>query len=83
MGATTIDPKAGIGAWQTLLRTPLVDTGRLPKNTAGRGLKSALRPPIFEEGEPQVEEKSENDLRMSQAGRADGLRDGISRTGLG
>ena len=36
-----------------------------------------------EEEEPQLEDKSENDLRMSRATPADGLRDGISRTGLG
>ena len=61
-----------------------MDTGRLPKDTAGRGLTSRLRPRIFEEEEPQLKDKRENDLRMSQARPGkDALRDGMSRTGLG
>ena len=45
----------------------MVGTGRLPKDTAWRGLTSTLWPPNFGEGEPQLEDKRENDLRMSQA----------------
>ena len=61
-------PKAGIGAWQTLLRTPLVNNGRLLKDIAGgRGLMNTVWPRNFEEEEPQLEDKSENDLKMSHA----------------
>ena len=59
--------------------------GRLPKDTAGCGLTTRLKPPnIEEEEEPQLEDKRENDLRMSQTrpGR-DALRDGMPGTGLG
>ena len=38
----------------------------IPKDTAVRGLTSTLWPRIFEEEEPQLEDKSENDQRMSQ-----------------
>ena len=37
------------------------------QDTAGRGLTSTLWPPNFEKQEPQLEDKSENDLRISQA----------------
>ena len=61
--------------------------GRLPKDTAERGLTSRLWPPYFEdeEEEPQLEDKKrENDQSMSQARPdRDVLRDGTSRTGLG
>ena len=73
-----------LGVWQTLLRTSLVDNGRVPKDTAGRGLTSTLWPRNFEEEEPWLEDKSENDLRMPQAGpgrRPCEMK--ISRTGLG
>ena len=46
-----------MGVRQTLRRTPLVDSGWLPKETAGRGLTSTLRPPNFEEEEPQLKDK--------------------------
>ena len=39
--------KAGIGARQTLLRTPIADSERLPEETAGRGLTSTLQPRNF------------------------------------
>ena len=56
-------PKAGGGAWPTLLRTPLVDYGRLRKDTARGGLASTLWPRNFGKEEPQVEDKkNENDL---------------------
>ena len=32
--------KADIGAWQTLLRTPIVESERLPKQAAGPGLRA-------------------------------------------
>ena len=35
-------PKAGIGAWQTLLRTPILESEQLPKEAAGPGLTSTL-----------------------------------------
>ena len=58
-------------------------TGRLPKHTAGRGLTSRLWPPNFKEEERQLEDKRENDEKMSQTRPdRDTLRDGISRTGL-
>ena len=58
--------------------------GLLLKDTAERGLASRMWPPNFEEDEPQLEGKRENDLRMSQARpNRDALRDGTSRTGLG
>ena len=60
-------PNAVKGAWQTLLRTPLVDTVWPPKDIAGRGLTSTLWPPNFGEEEPQLEDKSENNLRTSRA----------------
>ena len=55
--------------------------GRLPQDTAARGLTNRFWPRNFKE--PQLEDKRENDLRMSQTrpGR-DALRDGKSRTGL-
>ena len=58
--------------------------GRLPKGTAARRLSNRLWPRNFEEEEPQLEAKRENDLKMTQArsGR-DALRDGVSQTGLG
>ena len=37
-------PKAGIGAWQTLLRMPILDSERLPEEAARRGLTSTLLP---------------------------------------
>ena len=37
------------------------------QNTAGRGLTSTLRPPNFEAEEPQLEDKSKNDLIVSHA----------------
>ena len=62
-----------------------MDNGRLPKDTSERGLTSRLWPPNFEEEEePQLEEKRENDLRISQARPdRDALRDGTSLPGLG
>ena len=64
---------------------PLVGNGRLPKDTAGRGPTSRLWSPNFEEEEPQVEDKRENDLQQMSQARPDrdALRDGMSRTGLG
>ena len=49
---------AGIGAWQALLRTPIVDSERLPRDTAGCGLTSTLWPRNLEEEETQREEKA-------------------------
>ena len=78
----TVYPKVEIGACQTLLRTPLVDNERLPKDTAGRGLTSTLWLRIFEEEEPQLEDKSGHDLRRSQARPTVGDI-GISQAGSG
>ena len=50
-------PKADIGAWQTLLRMPIVESERLPKETAGSGLTSTVLPRNLEEEETQHEEK--------------------------
>ena len=44
-----------------------MDYGRLRNNTPGRGLITRLWPRNFEEGEPQLEDKRETDLRMSKA----------------
>ena len=55
-------PKAGIGAWQTLFRMPIVDNERIAKEAAGRGLTNTLRPQNLEEEETQQE--SENILRI-------------------
>ena len=49
-------PKAGMGAWQTLLRMPIVESERLPKEAAGPGLASTLLPRNLEEDETQHEE---------------------------
>ena len=49
-------PNAGIGAWQTLFRMPIVDSERIPKEAAGRGLPSTLRPRTLEEEETEHEE---------------------------
>ena len=56
-------PKAGIGAWWTLLRTPLVGNRRLPT----KDTEHAAWPRNFEEVELQLDHKSESDLRMSHA----------------
>ena len=56
-------PKAGIGAWQTLLRTPIVESDRLPKEAAGPGLTiTLLLPRNLEEEETQHEETSKKNL---------------------
>ena len=49
-------PKAGIGAWRTLLCMPNVESERLPKEAAGRGLTTKLLPRNLEEDETQHEE---------------------------
>ena len=64
-------PKAGIGAWQTLLRTPIVEIERLPKEAAGRGLTSTLLPRILEEEETQHEETPKIFRESHGPGRAD------------
>ena len=51
-------PKAGIGAWQTLLRTPVVESERLPNEAAGPGLTSTLLPRNLEEEETQQHEET-------------------------
>ena len=33
------------GPWHTMIRTPIVGNERLPKDTAGGGLTSTVRPP--------------------------------------
>ena len=44
--------------WQTLLRTPIVESERLPKETAGPGLTSTLLPRNLEEEKTQHEERA-------------------------
>ena len=58
-------PQAGIGAWQTLLRMPTVESERLPKEAAGPGLTSTLLPRNLEE--ETARRNSENILRISRA----------------
>ena len=57
---------AGIGAWQTLLSMPIVDSERLPKEAVGGGLKSTLRPRNLEE-ERHSAENEQNVQRISRA----------------
>ena len=51
-------PKAGVGAWQTLLHLPIVNSVRLPKEAAGRGRTSTLRPRNLDEEEAQQKERA-------------------------
>ena len=64
-------PKGGIGAWQTLLRTPIVDSERLAKEAAGRGLTRTLLPRNVEEEETQHEEKEQICEETRWPGRVD------------
>ena len=64
-------PKAGIGASQTLLRTRIVESERLPKEAAGRGLTSTLLPGNLEEEETQHEEAAKIFRESHGPGRAD------------
>ena len=48
-------PKAGTGAWQTLLRMPIADSERLPKQDVGRGLTSTLLHRNLEDEDTQHE----------------------------
>ena len=50
-------PKAGIGAWQTLLLMPIVDSERLPKEATGCGLTSTLLSRNLEEEETHSTKK--------------------------
>ena len=59
-------PKAGIWAWQTLLRTTISDSEWLPAETAGRRLTSLLRPRNFEQ-EKQRKYWVKYFLRISRA----------------
>ena len=47
---------AGTGAWPTLLRVPIVESERLPKEATGRGLTSTLLTRNLEEAGTQHEE---------------------------
>ena len=57
--------KAGIGAWQTLLHMPMVESERLPKEAAGPGLTSTWLPGNLEE--ETARRNSENIQRISRA----------------
>ena len=50
-------PKAGIGAWQTLMCTSIVERERRPKEAAGRGLTNTLLPRNLEEEEARHEKQ--------------------------
>lgn len=73
--APTVSEGRYIGAWQTLLCTLIVDSGRLPKGTAGRKLTSMYWHRKFEKEEEEEEEekphraeKAQNNmLRISRA----------------
>ena len=60
-------PTAGIGARQTLLRISIVESERLPKETAGRGLASMSLPRNLEEEETRYEGTTKNILRITRA----------------
>lgn len=62
-----------MGAWQTVLCAPIVDNGRLPKNTAGHGLTSTAWSRNIEEEEPQREGKAKITTESHGAGRSDDL----------
>ena len=90
---------AGIGAWQTLLSMPIVDSERLPKEAVGGGLKSTLRPRNVEEErdtarrtskmfrESHGQGRADDQLNWKLAGRAGQTLRGIgisqTRSGLG
>ena len=61
---------------------PIVDSKRLPKDTAGRGLTSTLRPRNLVKEKTQREERKYYSNLTGQAGQATG-EILISRTGLG
>ena len=59
---------AGIGAWQTLLRTPVVSGERQPNDIAGRRLTSVMRPRNLEQEEKkQREERIKHLLIISRS----------------